>query len=483
MAGHSKQKPLQPKAMTPTARRIEGPKIILGDLYPKQREFCMSRCRYTGYGGARGGGKSYTVRWKAVAGALQYPGIRILIVRRQYPDLENSIIMPLISTLPPEVASYNAQMHLVRFVNGSTIKFGHFSSDSDSVEYQGQEYDWIFIDEATQFTEWQFRTLGACLRGVTAIPRRMYLTANPGGVGHLWFKRLFIERKYDIKHGENPTDYKFIPATVDDNAALLKNSPDYKNMLDLLPEDVRRAWRYGDWDALAGTFFSEFCTDTEQRCCHVESPMKRIPSEWIKVRAFDYGLDMFACLWGAIDFKGHLHVYREVQQSEIVVSDAARLMISLTPDNEQISLTAAPPDMWNRQKDTGKSMAELFMTNGVGLVKASNNRVQGWMTIKEALKPLKDGKPELLISSDCTAIIRNLPALMHDSKNPSDCATEPHEITHICDALRYMCVTRKMTPFLRPVVVEDDDESEEDYDTAMTGGSVDASYMTYGGNA
>lgn len=470
------------RANTATSKKIEGVKMELGQLYPKQRDFCMSRCRYTGYGGARGGGKSYTVRWKAKAGAIQFPGIQILIVRRQYPDLENSIIMPLVTDLPVEVASYNAQMHLVRFCNGSTIKFGHFSSDADSIEYQGQQYDWIFIDEATQFTEWQFRTLGACLRGVTAIPRRMYLTANPGGVGHIWFKRLFISRKYDIKHGENPDDYKFIPATVDDNPELLKNSPDYKNMLDLLPEDVRRAWRYGDWDALAGTFFPEFCKDPDQKLCHVEPPMLRVPSEWTKIRAFDYGLDMFACLWGAIDFQGHLHIYREVQQKDAVVSDAAALMNSLTPDREAISFTAAPPDMWSRQKDTGRSMAELFATNGIGLVKASNNRVQGWMTVKEGLKPLQDGKPEILISSDCTALIENLPALMHDDKNPSDCATEPHEITHITDALRYMCVTRKLTPVVQSVQdAEEDDDKREDYESAMTGGGVDESYLEYGG--
>jgi phage terminase large subunit len=463
------------KAITPTARRIEGESVELGALYPKQREFCMSRCRYTGYGGARGGGKSYTVRWKAKAGALRYPGIRILIVRQKYPDLENSLIQPLVSSLPAEVASYNSQMHLLTFCNGSTIKFGHYNADSASIEYQGQEYDWIFIDEATQFTEEQFRTLGACLRGVTNIPRRMYLTANPGGVGHLWFKRLFVDRDFDVAHGERPEDYQFIPATVDDNPGLLESSPDYKNMLDLLPEDVRRAWRYGDWDALAGTFFPEFGE------IHREKAFLHVPDDWIKVRAFDYGLDMFACLWAAVDFAGHIHVYREVQQSGTIVSDAAKLALSLTPPGEAISMTIAPPDMWNRQKDTGKSMAELFAENGMGLVKASNNRVQGWMSVKEALKPLADGKPGLLVSEDCVGLARCLPALMHDDQNPSDCATEPHQITHITDALRYLCVTRMLTPSLSPAPPEDWGEAEVPYDEAMTGGEAPSGYLSYGG--
>ena len=156
-------------------------------------------------------------------------------------------------------------------------------------------------------------------------------------------------------------------------------------------------------------------------------------------------------------------------------------MNSLTPDREQISFTAAPPDMWSRQKDTGRSMAELFAANGVGLVKASNNRVQGWMTVKEGLKPMRDWKPEILISADCTGLIECLPALMHDAKNPSDCATEPHEITHITDALRYMCVTRKLTPTAQIKQGIEDDDDREDYEAAMTGGIVDESYMDYGG--
>lgn len=464
-----------PRNTTPTSRHIEGVPLVLGGLQPKQRLFCRARQRYVGYGGARGGGKSYAVRWKAKAGCLQYPGIRILIVRRTYPDLENSIIMPLVGSLPPEAAGYNATMHLVTFLNGSTIKFGHYSSDQDSLEYQGQEYDWIFIDEATQFTERQFRTLGACLRGVTRIPRRMYLTANPGGVGHLWFKRLFIDRRFDLEKGERPEDYFFIPATVDDNRALLEASPDYVNMLDLQPEDVRRAWRYGDWDALAGTFFPEFRRET-----HTEPPFSRIPDEWLKVRAFDYGLDMFACGWFAIDFQGRAHLYREVAQSGLIVTEAAALMLSVTPAHEQIAYTIAPPDMWSRQKDTGKSMAELFQSSGVGLVKASNNRVQGWMAVKEALKPMADGKPGLLVSGDCAGILHDLPALMHDDKNPSDCATEPHEITHRPDYLRYFCVTRSMVPERRAEAFPDEDEGGEDYDSAMTGGEATAGYMGYG---
>lgn len=449
--------------------------VDLGELNPKQKLFCQSRTRYTAYGGARGGGKTHVLRVKAFGGALTYPGIRILIVRKEYPELEQNIILPMRKMIPQEIATYNGSMRMMFFVNGSIIKFGHYGPNDDD-EYQGVEYDWIFMEEATQFTERQFRTLGACLRGSTRLPRRMYLTCNPGGVGHMWVKRLFVSRQY--RDGERPEDYSFVPATVDDNPQLLEASPEYKQMLDLLPEDVRAAWRYGDWDALAGTFFPEFRRET-----HVIKPFRRIPSEWRKYRAFDYGLDMFACLWVAVDFEGRAYVYREVQQSGLIVSEAAKLALDLTPPWEHIEFTLAPPDIWNRQKDSGKSMAELFAENGLGLVKASNNRVQGWMAVKEMLKPMSgdEDRPGLLVTEDCAGLIEYLPAIQHDEKNPSDCATEPHEITHICDGLRYFCVTRTLGAEPPKPTVEDEFEARgTDYDEAMTGGDIEDGYLNYG---
>lgn len=451
-------------------------KIDFGELNPKQKQFCQARTRYVAYGGARGGGKSHVLRIKAIGGALTYPGIRILIVRREYPELEQGLIIPMRKMVPGEVAAYNGTMRMFTFVNGSIIKFGHYGA-GDDLEYQGQEYDWIFIDEATQFTESQFRTLGACLRGATKVPRRMYLTCNPGGIGHAWVKRLFVDKEY--QDGEKEEDYLFIHATIDDNPQLLEGSPEYRQMLDLLPEDVRRAWRYGDWNALAGTYFPEFQKDT-----HVIEPFYRIPDEWKKYRAFDYGLDMFACLWVAVDFDGRCYVYREVQQKNLIVSEAAQLALSLTPPNERIEFTIAPPDMWNRQKDSGKSMAEIFAQNGVGLIRASNNRVQGWMAEKEMLKPLKskDDKPGLLVTNDCRGLIRNIMLIQRDEKNPSDCATDPHDITHINDALRYFCITRTLGAESFSKTEDDDlDRRANDYDEEMTGGEMDDGYMAYGG--
>ena len=221
-----------------------------GHANEKQLLFDQSRTMYTAYGGARGGGKTHAVRIKAVGGAFTWPGIRILIVRKTYPELQSNHIEPILKMVPQELTSYNGTLHTLYFQNGSTIHFGHWSGITSESEYQGQEYDWIFMDEATQFTEREFRFLGGCLRGVNEIPKRFYLTCNPGGVGHRWVKRLFIDRNFKTdsanpEENENPDDYSFIFATVEDNKDLLESSPGYLQALSQLPENIRKAHRYG----------------------------------------------------------------------------------------------------------------------------------------------------------------------------------------------------------------------------------------------
>ena len=234
-----------------------------GTANPKQRQFFASRALYTAYGGAKGGGKTWAVRTKALLGAYYYPGIRILVMRRTYGELQSNLIEPMRQALRPSLARYSAERRSIYFANGSLIRFGHWAEGRSEAEYNGQEFDWIFIDEATQFTWRAFQFLGSLLRGVNDFPKRMYLTCNPGGVGHRWVKRLFVDRQFitgreNPEENENPEDYVFIPATVEDNTALLRCSPGYVRLLSALPEDLRRAYRYGDWEALGGNYFTEF---------------------------------------------------------------------------------------------------------------------------------------------------------------------------------------------------------------------------------
>lgn len=422
--------------------------VVLGVPQPKQELFLTSTERFVAYGGARGGGKSWALRFKLKALCLVNPGIKCLIVRRTYAELFKNHIEVLLGELPESVAVYRDKNKSFCFCNGSVLQLGYCDSERDVLQYQGQEYDVIAIDEATQLTEYQFQCLKACLRGTNSFPKRMYLTCNPGGVGHAWVKRLFIDREYRV--GEKAGDYKFIGASVYDNEALMANDPEYVCGLESLPEDMRRAWLNGEWDVFEGQFFREF-----NREIHVCEPFS-IPDEWYKYRSFDYGLDMLACLWTAVDGDGNAYVYREVCESDLIVSEAAERILSMTPNCEKIRETYAPPDLWSRQKDSGKSMFEIFCENGLDIIKASNDRVQGWAQVKERMRmrevadPIsgeKSEKPGLYIFSTCRELIRNIPLLQYDRHNPNDASTEPHAVTHNTDALRYFCVSRaSVTP-------------------------------------
>ena len=462
----------------------------------KQLEFFNSTTLYTCYGGAKGGGKTWAVRTKAAVGALKNDGIKILILRAHYPELELNHIRPMQSMLMPlGCVSYNGSTHIMSFSNGSIIKFGHWSGDESENEYNGQEYDWIFIDEATQFSERAFRFLGGCLRGVNEFPKRMYLTCNPGGVGHWWVKRLFIDKKYktgnaDPLKNEIPEQYKFIFASALDNKIMLEHSPGYLQSLASMPN--ADAYLYGNWDAMGGNYFKEFTEAT-----HTVKPF-RIPDNWTLYRSFDYGLDKFACMWWAVDEDGRCWCFRSFEESDLNVQDAAAKALQHTLPHENVAITYAPPDMWSRMKDTGRTMAEIFMLSGLPLVRADNNRVQGHMLMRYMMSPIPLNDPyvkklygdnppkelpQLMFFDNVGGVIDDIKSIQADENNPNDCAKQPHEITHTVDACRYFCVSRvAAAEAMRKVEHSYEDEEDvtgSDYESFMTGGEISSGYMSY----
>ena len=196
---------------------------------PKQELFLMDEHRHVGFGGARGGGKSFAIRLKAIILCLLFAGIKVMIVRKSFPELVANHIKPLKSLLKcntkEEIASYNDSKKEMRFPNGSEILFRYCDTEKDVDRYQGTEVDILFLDEATQLSEDQIKKLCACVRGVNNFPKRTYYTMNPGGKGHGYIKRLFIDRKYEL--GEYPEDYSFIQSLVTDNKALMESNPEY----------------------------------------------------------------------------------------------------------------------------------------------------------------------------------------------------------------------------------------------------------------
>ena len=298
--------------------------LVLQRPSEKQILFLKDHHKHIMFGGARGGGKSWCVRDKAKRLALRWPGIRLLIVRRTYQELENNHIQPLCAELAG-VARYLKQQRQFFFPNGSTIRFGYCAKDSDLDQYQGAEYDCIFLDEAPQLRELWIRKITACVRGVNGFPKRVYYTCNPGGVSHGYMKRLFIDRKYEP--GENPDDYSFIQSLVTDNKALMESQPDYVNQLEALPPKLRDAWLHGRWDVYEGQFFEELRLSPDPELCakagiSVEEALEQrrfthvIPAfdlnagerrGWTILRSYDFGYRRpFSLGYWAGDYDGVL---------------------------------------------------------------------------------------------------------------------------------------------------------------------------------
>ncbi|MBR6633163.1 MAG: phage terminase large subunit [Clostridia bacterium] len=409
--------------------------------YPKQEEFFEAKTTRVAYGGARGGGKSWAMRTKFILLALAYPGIQILLLRRTFPELRENHIIPLQKALNG-IAQYKDSTKEFTFKNRSRIKLGYCLNESDILQYQGQAYEVIGMEEATQFTYMQYIALTESNRlsgNTEGFVPRMYFTCNPGGVGHEWVKRLFIDKRYN--ENENAEDYTFVPSTVYDNEYIISKNPQYVKTLEALPPLRRKAMLYGDWDAFEGQYFPEF--SREKNVCRPFT----IPEDWTRFTAFDYGLDMTACLWFAYPpDRSRLYVYRELYKPNLVLSEAACQIRELT-GNEKIRWSVASPDLAGRRQDSGKTGFDIMSSFGLcGVMPADNTRITGWRMIRELLRDRSDGEPRLMFFESCTNIIRTLPKLTFDPRVSEDVADSPHELTHAPDALRYGVMSMGFIP-------------------------------------
>ena len=401
---------------------------------PKQASFIVASEDEVLFGGAAGGGKSYGQLIDAMIFALRYPKSKQLILRRTYAELEKSLIRESLSLYPRELYRYHTQSHVGRFANGSIIDFGYCAVESDVYQYQSAEYDVVRFDELTHFTEFQYTYLISRVRGANGYPKQVKSSTNPGGIGHAWVKSRFVlpaaaGTRFECDSGSRI----FIPSLVDDNRFLMEKDARYKERLAALPDLQRRALLDGDWDVFEGQYFAEF-----SRASHVCEPFI-IPRTWRRYRALDYGLDRLACLFIALSPEGDAYVYREICESNLIISEAVARILQATPKEEKIYATLAPPDLWHRSQESGKSKASIFAACGLPLTRTSNDREAGWLAVKELLSRSR-GAPKIQLFRNCEELIRCLPQLQIDKTRPCDTMTEPHAITHAPDALRYFAI-------------------------------------------
>jgi PBSX family phage terminase large subunit len=447
--------------------------LIISPPNEKQRLFFESQKRFIGYGGARGGGKSWAVRAKAVLLCFKHKGIKVMIVRKSYPELTENHINPLKELLkcgmPGSPAKYNDSKKEMRFANGSRILFRYCDTEKDVDRYQGTEVDVEFLDEATQLSETQIKKIVACVRGVNGFPKRVYYTCNPGGQSHGYIKRLFIDKKYEL--GEYPEDYTFIQSLVTDNKALMESNPDYLKQLEALPHKLKEAWLNGRWDVFEGAYFEEFRETPDPQMCHeygisVEDAMAErrfthviepfeIPSDWKIYRSYDWGYGKpFSCAWWAVDYEGvayriiELYGCTQTPNEGVKWSNKEQFDKIAEIEREHRWLKGkriqgvADPSIWDGSH--GISAAEEAEKHQLWFDPGINDRVPGWMQVRERMKFDENGKAMIYFFNTCKAIIRTMPLMMFDEHKVEDLDSDLED--HACDEVRYFCMMRPISP-------------------------------------
>lgn len=384
-----------------------------------------------------------------------------MIIRRSYPELYANHIKPFKRMLPKGMYKYNDSKKEITFPNGSQIVFKYCANEKDLDNFQGTECDILFIDEATQFTEEQFKILNACVRGVSTrkedkFPKRVYLTCNPGGVGHQWVKRLFIDRNY--LSGEKPEEYNFIQSGVRDNKILMEQQPEYIAQLEALPPKLREAWLEGSWDIFFGQFFEDFMDKPEhykdRTWTHVIEPFN-IPSDWKIYRSFDWGYARpFSCGWWAVDYDGVVYRILELYGC----TKEPNTGVKWTPDQVFSEIHkietehpwlkgkniqgVADPAIWDAE--FGESIADVASRHQVYFTKGDHQRIPGWMQVHYRLAFDENGFPMMYIFKNCKAFIRTIPLLQFDNHKVEDLDTEGED--HVADEVRYFLMSRPIKP-------------------------------------
>jgi Terminase large subunit, T4likevirus-type, N-terminal len=448
--------------------------------FPKQNRFHGSAAKYRLFGGAAGPGKSKALLFEAVLQAHENPGANVLVLRRTFPELEQSLLQYFRRDVPREMyRSYNESKHVVTMESGSTLRFGYCQRESDVYQYQGAEFLFIAIDELTLFTlrQWQFLTSrnrcpipGAfpCMAGAT----------NPGNIGHAWVKSLWIDRKpasgMECPDQYDPADYEFVPARVTDNP-IYASDQSYLKTLRALPSHLRRAFLDGDWDVFAGQYFDRF--DPAQSVFRPEEiHWKAWWPRWISV---DWGFEHPAAVYwhaavpvgsepvrirlatgyadpyaasrfdgatayaepGSRDGERRVATYREFVTRRTPPRELAREIIARSAASstegggrEKIDAIYLSPDAFARRTDEASiadQMGDILVEAGFPRpIPADDDRVSGWMLMYQMLDA-----GEWFVTENCIELIRTLPTLVRDPARIED--IEKMDGDDPADAARY----------------------------------------------
>ena len=453
----------------------EDEKITFGELVnwtPKQDEAndALNKFKYVLYGGAMGGGKSYWLRWEMIKLLLYYfakyefQDVMVGLFCEDYPALKDRHLSKVKFEFPEWLGDYSAQDHnfILKPEYGRGILA--FRNLDDVSKYQSAEFAAEGVDEITKNKEDMFFFLRTRLRwpGIPTFDCKFLAGTNPGGIGHAWVKKKWIEGIFE--EGEQEADlFSFVQAKAIDNPHLDKG---YYASLESLPEQLKKAFLDGDWDIFKGQYFSEW-----RKEIHTCAPFN-ISADWMKFVCIDYGYSApSAVYWCAVSPDGIVYVYRELYKTGFTFSALTKEIIAMTPYNEDIKYWVADPSCWIKGKEKGniamsgaeimedvykEKMKELKQNRNLTLLKGINDRINGWRVVREYLKPImKEDQvmAKLQVFTTCQEFIRTVPSLVFDAIKVEDVDTDGED--HAGDSIRYGLMSRPIPGKTQEQVMDD----------------------------
>jgi hypothetical protein len=430
------------------------------------------------YGGARGGGKTES----SIGDWLQHSslygeGAIGIFFRRKLVQLAE-VIARTKQIFPKLGAKYNEQQKTWTMANGARLKFAYLEKDADAEEYQGHNYTRVYVEEVTNFpSPAPIDKLRATLRSGTGVPVGMRLTGNPGGAGHNWVKKRYIDpnpRGYQVIAEECEIELDgakqivslsrvFIPSKIGDNQLLMRNDPTYiLRLRQSGSEALVKAWLEGNWDIVDGAFFDEW--DELTHVLPTEAFLALRNPGMTFFRAFDWGsAKPFSVGWYALLDKEYLLGERRLPKGALVKyrewygSTGPNKGLKMTADlvaqgivnrerGERIRYGVADPSIFIR--DGGPSIGETMAIHKCAWRRADNKRKAGWEQLRQRLVG-QLGLPMLYFCDACEDTIRTLPTLQHDDTDPEDLDTEAED--HAADETRYAVMSRPWVPRVTPV--------------------------------
>lgn len=487
--------------------------VVVWRPQSRQAAFIDCKCFEVFFGGARGGGKTDAVLGEFCVHASLYGEHAIgLMVRRERTQLVETIERSK-QIYTPLGWKWHEQDKMWRAPNGGRLRFAYLERDADADSYQGHSYTRVYVEEIGTFpSDKPILKLMATLRSGAKVPCGFRATGNPGGPGHQWVKRRYIDSapvgwKITMQSYKNPwtneeitRDRIFIPSKLQDNKYL---GSDYVANLQMTGSaNLVKAWLEGDWNVIEGAFFPEFSMER-----HVIAPFA-IPSHWLRFRSMDWGsASPFSIGWWAVatdDFsihsggrptysyhhdsqeqdgksctlprmemdtmshgrilpRGSLIRYREWYGADaqghglkLPAEEIADGIKHRERDDPDITYGVLDPAAF--ASDGGPSIAERMFKRGVSFRPADNRRVArigaigGWDQLRNRLLGNSE-RPMIYFFHTCTDLIRTLPALQHDSDKPEDVDTESED--HAPDECRYACMSR---PYVREIEKRPEDK-------------------------